>query len=111
MELSPTELKHRLKGLNRRERRAQARKSWDLLELWRDPEFAHLSRQAARDASWKMYWSMWRSDYESSQVAQGVNKALKEIETEKTPAPKKGSRVARAAKWLGKEMKALWSHL
>jgi hypothetical protein len=92
MELSPTELQHRLKGLNRRERREQARKSWDLLELWRDPEFAHLSRQAARDASWKMYWSMWRSDYEASKKS-------------------KSSRVARAAKWLGKEMKALWRHL
>jgi len=60
MELSPTELKARTKGLNRRQRRAQARESWDLLELWRDPEFEHLSRPAARKASWDRYWNMWR---------------------------------------------------
>lgn len=62
MELSPTELKHRTKGLNRRQRRAQARESWDLLELWRDPEFADLSRPAARKASWDRYWAMWRKE-------------------------------------------------
>lgn len=68
MELSPTELKHRIAGLNRTERRAQARHSWDLLELWRDPAYQHLSRQAARDQSWKDYWAMWRSDYQLSQA-------------------------------------------
>jgi len=96
MELSQTELQHRIKGLSRRERRAQARESWDLLELWRDPEFKHMSRQAARDASWKMYWTMWKEDYqpparftpkETSRVVKkegGFWKGLKNIVSETT---------------------------
>ena len=64
MELSPTELRHRIQGLTRAERRQQARYAWNHLELWNDPEYAHLSRQEARKQSWQDYWPMWTSGYQ-----------------------------------------------
>ena len=61
--LSTTELTHRLKNLNRSQRRKAARDSWDRLELWRDPAYHNMTRQGARAASWKAYWAMFRSDF------------------------------------------------
>ena len=96
MELSPNELRHRIAGLSRPQRRAQARESWNLLSLWKDPEYAHMTRQAARDASWKTYWAMWREDYVHPEV---MPKA--EPKGPKTPWYKRGWR----------ELKAAWSHV
>lgn len=68
MNLDPTELRKTLKGLSRRERRSRARQAWDTLELWKDKEYALLSRQQAREQSWKTYWAMWREEYEPPKV-------------------------------------------
>jgi len=96
MELSPAELKHRIAGLSRPQRRSQARQSWNLLALWTDKEYAHMSRQAARAASWKAYWAMWREDYQPPVVH-----ATYQSQPVATPWYKQAYR----------ELKQLWSHV
>ena len=60
--MSQAEIKARLMGLNRKERRAFPRRWWHQMEPWNDPEYDHLSRQEARSASWETVWSQLKAD-------------------------------------------------
>lgn len=61
-QLSPVEIRERLFGLNRRQRRAACRDHWNQMQPWRDPEYAGVSRAQAREASWQAYWSEFKAD-------------------------------------------------
>ena len=83
-QLTPIEIQERLHGLNRRQRRRACREHWAKMEPWRDPEYAYMSRQEARDASWEAYWDAFKADnlkqiIETEKLREVANEQMEQI--------------------------------